>query len=156
MKLHIFKAHYQGIEESMRETLTMSKALNRPLKPYCVKLESETVSIHKDNSEEELRRKQELISSLTLKANTTMSIKGYTKQDGRYDYFNFLDYRFETEVIREVIHKSQIEEVMKKLVKKAIGIQSYSYLNCQVMALYKQELIGWDEVVTAHTKECQL
>ena len=156
MKLHIFKAHYQGIEETMKSTLIMSKALNRPLKDYCEKIETETVSIHKDDNEEELRRKQELISSLTLKANTTMSIKGYTKQDGRYDFFNFLEYRFETKVIREVISKNQIEEAMKRLVKKAIGLQSYSYLNCQVMALYKQELIGWDEVVTAHTKECQL
>ncbi len=156
MKLHTFKAHYQGIEEAMKSTLIMSKALNRPLATYCEKLETETVSIHKADSEEELRRKQELISALTLKANTTMSINGYTKQKGRYDFFHFLEYRFETKVIRTNIHKNQIEEAMKKLVKKAIGIQSYSYLNCQVMALYKQELIGWDEVVKAHKEECKL
>jgi len=156
MTLEIFKAHKQGIREAMNSALIMSKYKNTPLHSYTTYSHIEVISIHKELEGEELLHQLDRVKKLASKPNTTLVQRGQTKVSGRYDIFHSVDYIVTTELFRDRITEEQIEDAMKTLVKKAMGLASYEYLNCQVMAIYKRGEITWDEAVQAHKEDCSL
>jgi len=158
MKLHIFKAHKQGITEAMQETLTMSKALGRPLKDYCIQEVKEDVYIYANEDRNELDLDELLykVEQLRKKPNSTMSIHGGTKPAGRYDYFSYVRFIATIDTIKDTIEPHQIEEAMKLLVKKHMGLKSYANLDCKIMDLYKSEVITWEEATEAMHKQCEI
>ncbi len=59
-------------------------------------------------------------------------------------------------MVRDKIAKYQIEDTMKALVKKHMGLKPYQTLDCKVMDLYKAGTITWDEAKEAIHKDCDL
>ncbi len=156
MLLTTFNAHKQGIAEAMQETLTLSKHLNRPLKEYCIIYRYETVTIpqNEDDRDKPLEELLNDLNALREIPNSTLSMDGYTKASGRYDYFDRVVYTAKITCIRDSINPSQVEDAMKVLVKKAIGLKSYQHLDCKVMKLYKQSKITWEEAKETMLEEC--
>jgi len=155
MQLHIFKAHKQGISENMEQNLIHAKATdNREAPDYCFTKQYETIEIHKSIEGEDLLHQLE--RGVELAKHGTLKARGRTKQEGRYDFYNSIDYTVTTKHFRTHIEDEQVEEVMKALVKKAMGLRSYDYLNCQVMAIYKRGEITWQEATQAHKEDCNL
>jgi len=155
MQLHTFKAHKQGIKENMEQNLIHAKATdNREAPDYCFTKQYETIEIHKSIKGEDLLHQLERVTQLAKHG--TLTQRGKTKQEGRYDFYNSIDYIVTTKHFRQTIGDDQVEEAMKDLVKKAMGLRSYDYLNCQVMAIYKKGEITWQEATQAHKEDCNL
>jgi hypothetical protein len=152
MKLSTFNAHREGIAQTMRENLTFSKHVGYPIKDYCGKEQIVTISFDKDIEPNELREKLEkALHHLNDKA----YVGGTTFSSGRYDYFKAMQVIIPSIVIRDKIENEQIENAMRQLVKKELRLKEWENLECKVMALYKQSLIEWEDVVLAHKIECK-
>ena len=82
-------------------------------------------------------------------------MEGTTFSSGRYDYFKAMQVIIPSIVIRDKIENEQIENAMRQLVKKELRLKEWENLECKVMALYKQSLIEWEDVVLAHKIECK-
>lgn len=157
MTLDIFWAHKEGITQAMKSALIMSKALNKPMHDYCEYKDYITISFDKGKVEDineamdKLQRVQSLIDD-----GYTLKIDGETYADGRYDYFHRADFKLSKKLLRDKIEDTQIEDAMRALLKKEMGLGLYKEIECKVIALYKEGKIEWEDVVKAHTTNCKM
>ncbi len=156
MTRELFQIHKQNTKNYLNYMLKMSHYLNRPLIEECEDSYITNISTHKDATEAEVRRHLAQVQELLAKPNTTLRLVGDTKQSGRYDFFDSISYRFETEIVKETIEDYQVVESMRNLVKRHLGLREWAHLECKVMQLFKDGVIGWEQVVEAHKGDCNL
>jgi len=151
-----FFAHKAQTIRTMDYMLELSRTHNKPLTEYAKEYDKKRIIIKRDADEDELRETMLDIAIMMDKPKTVMSMRGETKQSGRYDYFNYIEYSFKTLVVKHEIEAYQVEDMMKLWVKQKLGLNSYDYLECQVMQLFKDGTIEWEDVIKAHKGACKL
>jgi len=153
MTLDTFWAHKEGITEAMRSSLIMSKHLNKPMHDYCEYIEHIVVTINKgkDKDLSELQEIQHLLDE-----GYELNVDGDTKQEGRYDYFRCVHFKFSKKLLRDKIKDTQIEDAMIALLKKEMGLTYYAAIECKVMSLFKEGKIDWDDVIKTHTTDYKM
>jgi len=144
MKLDIFWAHKEGISQAMRSALIMSKALGRPMHDYCEYTDNVTIQLNKGLVEDtdEVMEKLQSVQAY-IDNGYTLKIDGDTRADGRYDYFHCAYFKLSKKLLRNKIEDTQIEDAMRTLLRKEMGLRPYREIECKVqLYLSKVRLIG--------------
>jgi len=152
-----FFALKAGLRETMKDTLNCSKYRGEAIKDYCLEAIHHTVtSRHEDDSfeaKESLMNVQDYIERYPeafLKVTTIEE-----RQHCRTEAIG-VRYEFKRYVFRATIEDWQVDEQMKEFVKKKLKLDRWDTLQCRVLDLFKQGVIGWDKVEEAHTGNCSL
>ena len=155
MTKEIFFAHKEGIAEAMRSALIMSKHRGYALHSYCLTHDTITVCVLKDDTDEaKIGKLKEVNKYCELYG--APSIHDSTEKPNCVSYFRGTYYAFRKPKLRDKIEDTQIEQKMRTLVRKELGLHVYQDLECKVMALFKEGHISWDEVMEQHGKACTL
>jgi len=152
-----FFALKAGLRETMKDTLNCSRYRGEAIKEYCSEPTYHTItSRHSDDSfeaKESLLNVQDYIERYPM---AELKVDNISERENCTTYSIGVRYEFTRYELRAEIEEWQVEEQMKKFVKKQLKLDRWDTLECRVMDLFKQGIIGWKEVVEAHTGSCSL
>lgn len=151
-----FAEHKAQLKRTMEYQLSLSKVYNKPLSNYCGYTDVKTITLNENDTEQDLRDKLLEIAIFMQYDNTTLTQSGHTRASGRYDFFDHVNYNFNTIRVRDELPDQAVEEAMKQLVKRHLGLKPYEHLECKVMQLFKEGIIEWADVIEAHKGDCEI
>lgn len=156
MTLEHFKAHREGIASNMRANLLFAKATNTHIQPYVEYTEYHSISIYKEDHKDQVLGQMEAVYALAEEPRARLTQEALTQYRHCTKEFIGTSYTIATPKLRTHITDEQIQDAMKELVKQKLGLTEWDTLECRVMDLYKQGVIGWDKIVEAHQGSCDL
>ena len=156
MNLGTFKAHKQGIKENLKANLIWDKHHNNMDREDSLIYDREVIEVLYDDEPGAVQDKLLAISNYINKC-YEVSQQEITKQQYRTTYSIGTKYTILIPKLVDVIGDRHVESKMRAFIKlqisKELGDPIYT-VRCEVMELFKQERISWDDVLIAHTVDC--
>ena len=99
---------------------------------------------------------QDVADYMVRYPNAELQMEAVTRTPYCTTYFIGTQFVFTRKVLVGAIEQWQIDEAMKKYVKKQLFLGDYDALECRVMDLFKQGKIDWNDVKQMHKGTCSL
>lgn len=150
-----FKRQKEQTKKYMNYMLGLSRYLGYPLKDFCLSTDRINIYMSKDAKPNELIHKINE-ANILISQGYTIQLDGNTKPSGRYDIFESAYFKLSKDLVRDSIEEEQVQDKMRKHIKRKLGLGKWDTLECKVMDLFKKGLITWEEVAKSHSSNCEL
>jgi hypothetical protein len=171
MTPELFFAHKEGIKQNMEQNLLFAKATNKVAPNYCYKNEFRSFKVMKGDSLQDIHSALTEVQNALHEARVgsmvgkcgkpRIIIEEITERPHCTTYFKGTDYQVVVPVLRPYIDLKQVEYEMKEyvisLLRNPKDPSWYIFnLKCEVLKLFKDGKITWDDVVSAHKEDCDV
>ena len=156
MNLGTFKAHKQGIKENLKANLIWDKHHNNMDREDSLIYDRKVIEVLYDEEPRAVQDKLLAISNYINKG-YEVRIEEMTKHQYRTTYSIGTKYTILIPKLADFIGDRHVESKMRDFIKlqigKDLGYNIYT-VRCEVLELFNQERISWDDVLIAHTVDC--
>ncbi len=88
--------------------------------------------------------------------NALVEVEQYTERGYCIDSFVGTKYIFVHRVLVDEVTEQMVQKRMRKFVVRQLGLKYEHHLKCEVMKLFKEGKISWDDVIAQHTEGCSI
>jgi hypothetical protein len=155
MILEQFNKLVENIRNSLERKLEVSRQTGK-LYPAVTKKVIEKFQLLDGASTEEILSLMREVTNLAEHTNGTITHQTYETSAGRVGYYSHTNYYVAYASLIDEVDDNLVKETVQKALKNIIGLESWQYLDCRVMQLFKDGKIDWETVVKAHKEDCTL
>lgn len=164
MNKETFFTYKKALGDSMKSTLIHSKAVGRPLQPYCATDVTHVIAIHHESGyfadESKNGDAKETIADvydfMERYPEAILTMESLTEQLFCTLVACGTRFTFTIPSIIGEITDYMIEAKMKEWVRSKLFLRDGEVLECRVLDLFKKGVITWEEVKLAHVGNCEL
>jgi len=160
MTLSQFKKLYQQTESNLKSQLiidTIKHGKGLPVRESSLESQTTYFGINEDDKvAERIAKLHQMLSKLD---NPKVRVSKKDKAVLGGMVFVGTNYIISHTKLREEITTEIVKEKMKAIVQSQIRKEldnSYTYLDCKVMDLFKRGTITWEDVIKSHSTDCSL
>lgn len=159
MTLDQFKSRKQAIQENLEWLLVQAKLEEqlggKHFRRCVMKINEVTIEI-RQKAEYVEKDIQKFITYKLAFPNALVEVHKHTERDYCYDNFVGTYYKFQHLVLVDEITEPMVQKRMRKFVARQMGVKYAHNLKCEVMQLFKEGKISWDDAKALHLEGCKI